>query len=53
MQYWLDYDENYFRSAYREKKAIEQNKPQFDRQSLYDAGYTDEEIDNDPMLRGD
>jgi hypothetical protein len=52
MQYWLDYNEDYFRSAYREKKAIEQNKPQFDQQALYDMGYTDAEIDNDSALRG-
>ncbi|MDR1904601.1 MAG: hypothetical protein LBQ88_20240 [Treponema sp.] len=53
LQYWLDYDEDHFRRAYREKKAIEQSKPQFDRQALYDMGYTDAEIDNDSTLRGD
>jgi hypothetical protein len=54
MQYWLDYDEEYFRQTYRERKAVEQQaKPKFSREDLYDLGYTDEEIDSDPGLRGD
>jgi hypothetical protein len=52
MQYWLDYDEEYFRRTYRERKAVETSKPEFNRQALYDIGYTDEEIDNEPTLRG-
>jgi hypothetical protein len=53
MQYWLDYDEEYFRRTYREQRAVETSKPKFNRQALYDLGYTDEEIDADPVLRGD
>ncbi|MDR1902340.1 MAG: hypothetical protein LBQ88_08690 [Treponema sp.] len=53
MQFWLDYDEDAMRKAYREHKAVEQEKPKFNRQALYDIGYTDEEIDNDPALRGE
>jgi hypothetical protein len=53
MQYWLDYDEDYFRKTYRERKAAEQAKPKFNRKDLYELGYTDEEIDRDPKLRGD
>jgi hypothetical protein len=54
MQYWLDYDEEYFRRAYRERKAAEQQaKPKFNRKDLYELGYTDEEIDSSPVLRGD
>ncbi|MDR2080189.1 MAG: hypothetical protein LBP74_10770 [Treponema sp.] len=53
MQYWLDYDEEYFRRTYRERKASETSKPNFNRQDLYDLGYTDEEIDNEPALRGE
>jgi hypothetical protein len=52
MQYWLDYDEGYTRKAYREKKATKREKPKFDRQALYDLGYTDEQIDGDPVLLG-
>jgi hypothetical protein len=53
MRYWLDYDEDFIRKTYWEKKAIEQNKPKFNRHDLYDAGYTDEEIDGNSMLLGE
>jgi hypothetical protein len=53
LQYWLDYDEEYFRRTYRERKAAEQEKPKFNRKALYELGYTDEDIDNDPVLRGE
>ena len=53
MQYWLDYDEGYSRKVYRDQQAAERNKPHFDRQALYDMGYTDEMIDCDPVLRGE
>jgi hypothetical protein len=52
MQYWLDYDEEYFRGIYQKQKAAETSRTKFNRQCLYDAGYTDEEIDSDPLLRG-
>jgi hypothetical protein len=52
MQYWLDYDEEYFRRTYRDRRAVEISKPKFSRQELYDLGYTDEEIDGDPVLKG-
>jgi hypothetical protein len=53
MQYWLDYDEEYFRKTYRERKAAEQEKPKFNRQELLDIGYTDKEIDAMELDRND
>jgi hypothetical protein len=53
MQYWLDYDEEYSRKVYREQQAAERSKPKFDRQELYELGYTDEMIDRDSLLRGE
>jgi hypothetical protein len=53
MQYWLDYDEDSMRAAYRERKYQEQAKPKFSRKDLHELGYTDEEIDNEMGLGGD
>jgi hypothetical protein len=44
-QYWLDYDEEVIRSAYRERQAERQNKPRFRKRDLLNLlGYTEEQI---------
>jgi hypothetical protein len=44
-QYWLDYDEEVIRSAYRERQAERQNKPRFRKKDLLNLlGYTEEQI---------
>jgi hypothetical protein len=44
-QYWLDYDEEMTRKAYREKSANEDMKPSFDPDELRQIGYSDEDIE--------
>jgi hypothetical protein len=43
-QYWLDYDEEIIRKAYREREAERRNKPRFRKKDLLDLGYTEEQI---------